>query len=96
MAGFNGNSFFCNDSSYKCDREMIRTSSCLSLRDASNDISYDLFGSGHDLDLRSNFKFDLFRLNYISFDASPRDTHDGVQIISLPYFNSSYCRKRFP
>ena len=75
----------CNNVGLDEDTDYKTTPLRLSLRDASNDISYDLFGSGHDLDLRSNFKFDLFRLNYISFDASQRDTHDGVQIISLTY-----------
>ena len=75
----------CNNAELDEDTDSKTTPLRLSLQDASNDISYDLFGSGHDLDLRSNFKFDLFRSNYISFDASQRDTHDGVQIISLPY-----------
>ena len=75
----------CNNVELNKDTDTKITRLCLSRRDASNDISYNLFESGHDLDLRSNFKFDLFRSNYISFDASQRDTHDGVQIISLPY-----------
>ena len=42
----------------------------LSDRDESTDMHHDMFGSGHDLDLRSNFKLDPFRSYYISFDAS--------------------------
>ena len=37
----------------------------------------DLFGSGHYLDLRSNFQHDLSRSNYISFDASRQEKHDS-------------------
>ena len=42
----------------------------LSYRDESQDMQYDMFGSGHDLDLRSKFKLDLSRSFYISFDAT--------------------------
>ena len=37
-----------------------------------------------DLDLRSNFEIDLSRSPCICFDASRREKHDGVKIISLP------------
>ena len=33
-------------------------------------MQHDLFQSGHDLDLRSNFQHDLLRSNHNSFDAS--------------------------
>ena len=42
----------------------------LSYGDESNDMQHDMFGSGHDLDLRSNFQPDLSRSFYISFDAA--------------------------
>ena len=40
----------------------------------------DLFGSGHDLDLRSNFQHDLSRSTDSSFDASVREEHDADKI----------------
>ena len=40
-------------------------------------MQHDLFGSGHDLDLRSNFQHDLSRSNYISFDAARQEKHDA-------------------
>ena len=40
-------------------------------------MKHDLFGSGHDLDLRSNFQHDLSRSNDSSFDASWREEHDA-------------------
>ena len=49
----------------------------------SGDISsaiHNPFESGHDLGLRSNFKVDLSRSNYISFDASGREK-DSVKIV---------------
>ena len=77
----------CNTVGLDEDTDSKTTPLRFYLRDASNDISYDLFGSGHDLELRrSIFKFDLSRSNYISFDASRRDKHDDVRIIYLPYF----------
>ena len=57
----------CNNVGLDEDTDSKTTPLRLSLQDASNDISYDLFGSGHDLDLRSNFKFNLLRSIYISF-----------------------------
>ena len=75
----------CNNVGLDEDTDSETTRLGLSLRDASNDVSYDLFGAGHDLDMRSNFKFDLFSSNYISFDASRQDKHDDVQIISVSY-----------
>ena len=48
-------------------------------------MQYDLFGSGHDLDLRSNFQNDLLRSNFISFDASKEEKHDAgkINVVSL-------------
>ena len=43
-------------------------------------MQHDLFGSGHDLDLRSNFQYDLSRSNYISLDASRKEKHDAGKI----------------
>ena len=48
-------------------------------------MQHDLFGSGHDLDLRSNSQHDFSRSNYISFDASRQEKHDAgkIGIVSL-------------
>ena len=49
-------------------------------------MQHDLFGSGHDLDLRSNFQHDLSRRsNYISFDAAQQEKHDAGKsnVVSL-------------
>ena len=48
-------------------------------------MQHDLFGSGHDLDLRSNFQHDLSRLSYISFDATRQEKHDAgkINVVSL-------------
>ena len=43
-------------------------------------MQHDLFGSGHDLDLRSNFQHDLSRSTYSSFDAAWREEHDAGKI----------------
>ena len=44
---------------------------CVSLVNTDdNDMQHDLFGSGHDLDPRSNFIFDFSGSYYTSFDAS--------------------------
>ena len=46
----------------------------------SNDMQHDLFGSGHDLDLRSNFIFKFYGSYYTSFDASWRAEYNGGEI----------------
>ena len=43
-------------------------------------MQHNLFGSGHDLDVRANFQHDISRLNYISFDAPRQDKHDAGKI----------------
>ena len=51
----------------------------------SIDIQHDLFRSGHDFELRSNFEHDLSRSKYISFDAPRQDKHDAgkINVVSL-------------
>ena len=51
----------------------------------SIDMQHDLFGSGHHLDLRSNFQHDLSRSNYTSFDASRKEKNDAckINVVSL-------------
>ena len=48
-------------------------------------MQHDLFGSGHDLDLGSNFQHDPLRLNYISFDAYKQAKYDAgkINVVSL-------------
>ena len=52
-------------------------------------MQHDLFGSSHDLDLRSNFQHDLSRSNDNLFYASWREEHD----VGKRKFVQSYCRK---
>ena len=58
---------------------------CLSRPGASIDMQYDLLRSLRDLDLRSNFEVDLSRSNYICFDSSRQDKHDGAHIFALSF-----------
>ena len=65
----------------------------------STDMQHDLFGSGHDLDLRSNFQHDLSRSNYISFDAVWQEKHDAgkrniVSLLSQKVLQKNVCRKK--
>ena len=53
---------------------------CSGRRCRSTDMQHDLFGSGHDLDLRSNFQDDLSRLTNSLFDASWQEKHDAGKI----------------
>ena len=48
-------------------------------------MQHDLFGSGHDLDLRSNFQHDFSRSKYISFNAPRQEKHaaDKINVVSL-------------
>ena len=62
-------------------------------------MQHDLFGSGHDLDLRSNFQHDLSRSNYISLDAARQDKHDAgkrniVSLLSQKLLKKNVCRKK--
>ena len=54
----------------KRDRSSGQRPLCSYRQCRSNDTHYDQFGSGHHLDLRSNFKCNLLRSTYTSFDAS--------------------------
>ena len=85
--------FYCNNFWLKRDRASGQSPLCLSRQCGSNDMQYDQFGSGHDLDLRSNFKFDLLRSNYISFNASWWDKHGGVWTVSLSYLEHELLQK---
>ena len=56
--------------------------------------TYSGFGSGHDILLRSNSKFDPFRSNYITFDAAWWGTYDGVQMVSLTCLEHALLQKK--
>ena len=62
-------------------------------------MQHDLFGSGHDLDLRSNSEHDFLRSNYISFDASRQEKHDAgkinvVALLSQKLLQKNHFRKK--
>ena len=59
----------------------------------SIDMKHDLFGSGHDHDLRLNFQRDLSRSNYISFDASRQEKHDAGKINVVPLLSQKLLQK---
>ena len=72
---------------------------CSGRRCRSTNMQHDLFGSGHDLDLRSNFQHDLSRSNYISFDAARQEKHDPgkiniVSLLSQKLLQKNFCRKK--
>ena len=52
-----------------------------------------MFGSGHDLDLRSKFQLDLLMSYYTSFDAAWWEKHHGYWIIILATLCRSYAQK---
>ena len=66
-------------------------------RDASTDMQHDISGSRHDssdLDLRSKFDFDFPRCICIYFDASRREEHDEVLIVSLDFLVEMLLEKK--
>ena len=72
---------------------------CSGRRCQSTDMQHDLFGSGHELDLRSNFQNDLSRSNYISFDAARQEKHDDgktsiVSLLNQKLLQKNVCRKK--
>ena len=66
---------------------------CLSRRDALTDMQHDILGSTRDLDLRSNFKLDLFRSWCMSFEPPWCGEHDAVKIISPLWVHRKLFRK---
>lgn len=51
--------------------------------DGSTDMQHDRLWSKLDIDLKSNFEFDLLRSCYIYFDSSQRDKNDDTNIFSV-------------
>ena len=47
-------------------------------------MQHELFRSGHDLDLRSNFQHNLLRSNNSSFVASRQKEHDAGEMNVVP------------
>ena len=58
-------------------------------------MQHDLFGSGRDLDLRSNFEHDLSRSNYTSFDASKQEKHYAGKINVVSLLNQKLLQKKY-
>ena len=50
-------------------------------------MQHDIFRSGHDLDLRSNFQHDHIRSSYSSFDVYRQKEHDAckMSVVSRDY-----------
>ena len=67
---------------------------CSGGRCGSTDVQHDLFGSGHDLDLRSNFQHDLSRSTDSSFDASWREEHDAGKIKCVQGLSQKLLQKQ--
>ena len=65
------------------------------LTSGSTDMRNDLFGSGHDLDLRSNFQHELLRSTYISFDAAQQEKHDAGKISIVSLLSQKLLQKTF-
>ena len=59
----------------------------------STDMQHDLFQSGHDRDLKSNFQNDLLRSNYNSFDASQEDKFDAAKMNAVALLNQKLLQK---
>ena len=57
-------------------------------------MQHDLFRSGHDLDVRSNFQVDLSRSNYSSFDTSRREEHDAGKSIAMALLSQKLLPKQ--
>ena len=51
-------------------------------------MQHDLFGSGHDRDLWSNFIFVFSGSYYTSFDASGKAEYNGGKIIDVDFRSS--------
>ena len=56
-------------------------------------MQHDLFGSGHDLDLRSNIQHDHLKSNYISCDAFGQVKHDAGKINVLALLSQKLLQK---
>ena len=54
-------------------------------------MQHDLFGSGHDLDLRSNFQRDLSRSTYISYR---QEKHDAGKMNVVSLLSQKYSQKK--
>ena len=52
--------FFANNFLYKQETDMKVVPLYSAHQDGSNDMQYDIFMSGHDIDLRSKFRLDFF------------------------------------
>ena len=71
---------------------------CSGRRYGSTDVRHDLFRSGHDLDLRSNFQNGLLRSNYSSYSSQEEKYDAGkmnaVSLLSQKLLQKTLVRKK--
>ena len=58
-------------------------------------MQHDLFLSGHDVDLRSNFQDYFLRINHSSFDAFRQEEHDAGEMNVLPLLSQGFLHFYF-
>ena len=63
-------------------------------RYGSTDMQHDLFRSGHDLDLRSNFPHNFLMSHYTSFDASRQEEHDAGKMNVVPLLSQKLLPRK--
>ena len=56
-------------------------------------MQHDLFQSGHDLDLRSNFQSDILKSNYNSFIVYRQEKHDAGKM-NRAFLNQKLVSKK--
>ena len=56
---------------------------CVSHCSESNDIQYDLLSPDLTSDLMPKFDLDSLRSNWVSFDPSQQEEHNGEKIVAL-------------
>ena len=66
---------------------------CSGRRYGSTVMQHDVFGSGHQLDLRLNFQHDLLRCNFSSFDASWQGKRNAGKINVMPLLSQKSLKK---
>ena len=57
-------------------------------------MQHDLSGSGHGLDLRSNFQHGLLKSTYSSFDASRQEKHNAGNMNVVPLLSQKSFQKK--
>ena len=72
---------------------MIKTPRCVTVDD-TDWLICNLFRSGYDLELRSNFQNDLLRSTNGSNDASWQEEHDAGKINDVPFLSQKLLLKK--